>query len=43
MQNITDEERTKAVGELKQKMDLAELCKDLPAEFITIFEYFCLK
>jgi hypothetical protein len=36
MQNITDEERTKAVGEMKAKIELGELCKDLPQEFVSI-------
>jgi len=36
MQNISDEERTKAVGDMKAKIDPAEVCKDLPGEFVSI-------
>lgn len=38
MQNVTDEERTKKVGDMKSSMDLNELCNDLPKEFVTILE-----
>jgi casein kinase I family protein HRR25 len=39
LQNVTDDERTIKVGELKLRIDLAELCKDLPVQFVTIMEY----
>jgi len=39
MQNITDEERTIKVGEMKMKMDPNELCKDNPIQFVQILEY----
>jgi len=35
--NVTDKDRTKAVGEMKLKYNLNELCKDLP-EFKNILE-----
>lgn len=41
MQNVTDEERTQKVGEMKMKMDPRELCKEHPVEFAMILEY-CL-
>lgn len=39
MQNVTDEERTVKVGEMKMNIDHKELCKDMPIEFIKILEY----
>ncbi|KAM3127812.1 hypothetical protein pb186bvf_020091 [Paramecium bursaria] len=39
MQNVTDEERTLKVGDMKQKIDSKELCKDLPIQFSEILEY----
>jgi hypothetical protein len=38
LQNIGDRDRTEVVGEYKVKTELTELCKDLPAEFVTIFK-----
>jgi len=31
---VPDKERTKAVGEMKEKMDLADLCKGFPFEIV---------
>ncbi|CAD8086168.1 unnamed protein product [Paramecium primaurelia] len=39
MQNVSDEERTVKVGEMKMSIDLRELCKDVPIEFAFILEY----
>lgn len=39
LQNVTDEERTQKVGELKISIDSRELCKELPIEFAMILEY----
>ncbi|CAK92946.1 unnamed protein product (macronuclear) [Paramecium tetraurelia] len=39
MQNVSDEERTVKVGEMKMNMDPRELCKDVPIEFAKILEY----
>ncbi|CAD8170225.1 unnamed protein product [Paramecium pentaurelia] len=39
MQNVSDEERTVKVGELKMSIDPRELCKDVPIEFAIILEY----
>ena len=39
MQNVTDKEKTKKVGEMKQKLDLETLCKGIPNEFIKYLEY----
>lgn len=39
MQNVTDEERTNKVGEMKMSIDAKELCKDAPNEFVKILEY----
>ncbi|CAK85305.1 unnamed protein product (macronuclear) [Paramecium tetraurelia] len=39
MQNVTDEERTNKVGEMKMTIDPRELCKDVPIEFPIILEY----
>lgn len=38
MQNVTDEERTTKVGEMKMTIDPRELCKDVPIEFPIILE-----
>ncbi|CAD8043138.1 unnamed protein product [Paramecium primaurelia] len=39
MQNVTDEERTTKVGDMKMTIDPRELCKDVPIEFPIILEY----
>ena len=39
MQNVSDEERTVKVGEMKMNIDPRELCKDVPIEFPIILEY----
>ncbi|CAD8092181.1 unnamed protein product [Paramecium primaurelia] len=39
MQNVSDEERTVKVGEMKMNIDPRELCKDVPIEFAKILEY----
>ncbi|CAD8100822.1 unnamed protein product [Paramecium sonneborni] len=39
MQNVSDEERTSKVGEMKMSIDPKELCKDVPNEFAIILEY----
>ncbi|CAK87070.1 unnamed protein product (macronuclear) [Paramecium tetraurelia] len=39
MQNVSDEERTAKVGEMKMSIDPRELCKDAPIEFAIILEY----
>jgi len=39
MQNVTDEERTLKVGELKMSIEPKDLCKELPIEFAMILEY----
>ncbi|CAD8185707.1 unnamed protein product [Paramecium pentaurelia] len=39
MQNVSDEERTVKVGEMKMSIDLRELFKDVPIEFALILEY----
>jgi casein kinase I family protein HRR25 len=33
MQNVSDEERTIKVGEMKMNLDPKEICKELPIEF----------
>jgi len=38
MQNVSDEERTVKVGEMKMNIDPRELCKDVPIEFAKILE-----
>ncbi|CAD8203817.1 unnamed protein product [Paramecium octaurelia] len=39
MQNVSDEERTVKVGEMKMNMDPRELCQDVPPEFANILEH----
>lgn len=39
MQNVTDEERTAKVGDMKMTIDPRELCNDVPIEFPIILEY----
>ncbi|CAD8082907.1 unnamed protein product [Paramecium primaurelia] len=39
LQNIGDRDRTDVVGEVKQKTEISELCKDVPSEFAEIFNY----
>lgn len=36
---VVEKDRIKAVGNLKAKIDLKELCHNLPEEFIECFEY----
>lgn len=38
MQNVSDEDRTIKVGEMKMSIDSKELCKDVPNEFAIILE-----
>lgn len=43
MQNVTDEERTVKVGEMKANMDPKDLCvNNVPIEFAFILEYLLL-
>lgn len=37
--NVSDKEKTKKVGEMKEKMPVEELCKDLPTEFADYMNY----
>ena len=37
--NVSEKEKTKRVGELKAKINLDELCKDLPKEFENYMSY----
>ena len=37
--NVSEKERTKLVGNMKEKIKIDELCKDMPEEFSLYFQY----
>ena len=37
--NVSENERTKIVGKIKEKIKIEELCKDMPEEFTMYFKY----
>ena len=37
--NVSDKDKTKRVGELKAKINVEELCKDIPGEFANYMSY----